>query len=136
MKKYKILFLLIATLIFIIFICFQAIKDKKQRIEVKMLVTNDKTYETINMITNQIDVRKIKKIINNAIWKTATDEMSRPADYIFYFQYENKDYERKAILYQICINSNNKQIKLFRGTNEFSVLTLNQSISLIELLIQ
>jgi hypothetical protein len=135
MKIVKGLLLFAVMAVCVSYIYKVAIYDKKQKIEVQKLVSNGNTYEDLKVITNQKDVKEIRRILNETTWDTATAKSSRPADYRFIFQYVNPNIEAKSISYQVWINSENAQVDLYRDTNEHSLLSNEDTISFLKILL-
>ena len=117
-------------------VCSNIITREKQIIEVEELQENGVDYKHYKVISATKNVKTIKRILKTASWETNTTEMNRPADYRFIFQYENDKYEAKAILYQVWIPSDGKQITIMRETSQYAVLSVEDSTKLSKLLFE
>ena len=117
-------------------VCSSIITREKQIIEVEKLQENGVDYKHYKVIGTTKNVKTIKKILKTTSWESNTTEMNRPADYRFIFQYENDNYEAKAILYQVWIPSDGKQITIMRGTSQYAVLSVEESSKVSKLLFE
>ena len=132
MKIFKVLLLLVTIALIISLIYKFLIYDKKQRIEVHKLVLNENIYEEYKNVTKQNDVNEVRRIIKDTTWESSTSKPSRPADYIFVFQYVNPKLEAKAISYQLWIEDKNR-VEIYRDTDEHTLLSKEDSTIILDI---
>ncbi|MCU5468215.1 hypothetical protein [Bacillus pacificus] len=117
--------------IFIVTGCSNIIGNEDQTIKVQKRV-ND-TYEDLKVVTDNKQVRQVKKILNDAHFENKKLEMSRPADYHFIFQFKNPKIEAKAVLYQIWISPNKDKIEIIAGNSQYVQLEGENAATLFQI---
>ncbi len=106
--------------------------NQEQNIDVQKRTGDENNYEDFKIITNNEQVQKVRKIIDNIDWETAKVQMIRPADYRFAFQFKN---EAKAVLYELWISPNKDKVELIIvAGNKYVQLDKNTSAELFEAL--
>lgn len=135
MKFTKYFLLLFALILLVMTGCSIGIENEKQNIKVQKCIGNKNNYEDFNEITNNGQVRKVKKILDKADWENVKVDMTRPADYRFIFQFKNPKIEAKAVLYKLWISPNKDKVEVVRGGREYVQLSNEDSSSLFEILI-
>ncbi|GMR68135.1 MULTISPECIES: hypothetical protein [Bacillus] len=113
MKGRNLSVVFIAIVIFIVTGCSNIIGNEEQTIKVQKHV--DDKYEDLKVVTDNKQVREVKKILNDTNFENEKVEMSRPADYHFIFQSKNPKIEAKAALYQIWVSPNKDKIEITVG---------------------
>jgi len=114
--------------------CSKEIVNEEQKIKVDIWVEGKGDYEYFNEITNSDEVQKFQEIVFNIEWENASEQLERPADYKFIFQFINPNIEAKAVTYKLWINPNNDLVEI--GMEDKASLKLNKekSITLIKIL--
>ncbi|WIY62255.1 hypothetical protein [Bacillus arachidis] len=135
MKFTKYFLLLFALILLVMTGCSIGIENEKQNIKVQQCIGNENNYEDFNEITNNGQVRKVRKIFDKANWENVKVDMTRPADYRFTFQFKNPAIEAKAVLYELWISPNKDKVEVVRGGREYVQLSKEDSASLFEILI-
>lgn len=106
--------------------------NQEQNIDVQKRTGDENNYEDFKIITNNEQVQRVRKIIDNINWETAKVQMVRPADYRFAFQFTN---EAKAVLYELWISPNKDKVELLIDAgNKYVQLDRNTSAELFEVL--
>lgn len=131
MKDRNLSVVFIAIVIFIVTGCSNIIGNEDQTIKVQKRV-ND-TYEDLKVVTDNKQVRQVKKILNDAHFENKKLEMSRPADYHFIFQFKNPKIEAKAVLYQIWISPNKDKIEIIAGNSQYVQLEGENAATLFQI---
>ncbi|KMQ00964.1 hypothetical protein ACWOMK_17540 [Bacillus thuringiensis] len=131
MKDRNLSVVFIAIVIFIVTGCSNIIGNEDQTIKVQKRV-ND-TYEDLRVVTDNKQVRQVKKILNDAHFENKKVEMSRPADYHFIFQFKNPKIEAKAVLYQIWISPNKDKIEIIAGNSQYVQLEGENAATLFQI---
>ncbi|MDF9557912.1 hypothetical protein P5757_11580 [Bacillus tropicus] len=131
MKDRNVSVVFITIVIFIVTGCSNIIGNEEQTINVQKRV-ND-TYEDLKVITDNKQVRQVKKILNDAHFENKKVEMSRPADYHFIFQFKNPKIEAKAVLYQIWISPNKDKIEIIAGNSQYVQLEGENAATLFQI---
>ncbi|MBE7105117.1 hypothetical protein FT637_19360 [Bacillus cereus] len=127
------LFLVFITIcIFIVTGCSNIIGNEEQTIEVQKRVDDD-TYEDLNVVTENKQVRQVKKILNDTHFENKKMEMSRSAEYRFIFQFKNPKIEAKAVVYQIWISPNKEKVEIVAEDNRYAQLTEKNAAALFEI---
>ncbi|WP_147807051.1 hypothetical protein [Bacillus sp. SH7-1] len=121
----------IAIIIFIVTGCSNIIGNEEQTIKVQKRV--DDTYEDLKVVTDNKQVRQVKKILNDAHFENKKVEMSRSADYHFVFQFKNPKIEAKAVLYQIWIIPNKDKIEIIAGDSQYVQLEGKNAATLFQI---
>ncbi|ALQ68790.1 hypothetical protein [Bacillus thuringiensis] len=121
----------IAIIIFIVTGCSNIIGNEEQTIKVQKRV--DDTYEDLKVVTDNKQVRQVKKILNDAHFENKKVEMSRPADYHFVFQFKNPKIEAKAVLYQIWVIPNKDKIEIIAGDSQYVQLEGKNAATLFQI---
>ncbi|OJE33957.1 hypothetical protein BAQ47_24205 [Bacillus tropicus] len=131
MKDRNVSVVFITIVIFIVTGCSNIIGNEEQTINVQKRV-ND-TYEDLKVVTDNKQVRQVKKILNDAHFENKKVEMSRPADYHFIFQFKNPKIEAKAVLYQIWISPNKDKIEIIAGNSQYVQLEGENAATLFQI---
>ncbi|HFJ9452528.1 hypothetical protein [Bacillus tropicus] len=131
MKDRNLSVVFITIVIFIVTGCSNIIGNEDQTIKVQKRV-ND-TYEDLKVVTDNKQVRQVKKILNDAHFENKKVEMSRPADYHFIFQFKNPKIEAKAVLYQIWISPNKDKIEIIAGNSQYVRLEGENAATLFQI---
>ncbi|HDR7798494.1 TPA: hypothetical protein QCY03_002263 [Bacillus tropicus] len=131
MKDRNVSVVFITIVIFIVTGCSNIIGNEEQTINVQKRV-ND-TYEDLKVVTDNKQVRQVKKILNDAHFENEKVEMSRPADYHFIFQFKNPKIEAKAVLYQIWISPNKDKIEIIAGNSQYVQLEGENAATLFQI---
>ncbi len=131
MKDRNVSVVFITIVIFIVTGCSNIIGNEDQTIKVQKRV-ND-TYEDLKVVTDNKQVRQVKKILNDAHFENKKVEMSRPADYHFIFQFKNPKIEAKAVLYQIWISPNKDKIEIIAGNSQYVQLEGENAATLFQI---
>ncbi|MDJ1478064.1 hypothetical protein QBX67_23595 [Bacillus sp. LS15-K4] len=131
MKGRNLSVVFIAIVIFIVTGCSNIIGNEEQTIKVQKRV--DDTYEDLKVVTDNKQVRQVKKILNDAHFENKKVEMSRPADYHFVFQFKNPKIEAKAMLYQIWIIPNKDKIEIIAGDSQYVQLEGKHAATLFQI---
>lgn len=131
MKDRNLSVVFITIVIFIVTGCSNIIGNEDQTIKVQKSV-ND-TYEDLKVVTDNKQVRQVKKILNDAHFENKKVEMSRPADYHFIFQFKNPKIEAKAVLYQIWISPNKDKIEIIAGNSQYVQLEGENAATLFQI---
>ncbi|MEY2305754.1 hypothetical protein [Bacillus tropicus] len=131
MKDRNLSVVFITIVIFIVTGCSNIIGNEDQTIKVQKRV-ND-TYEDLKVVTDNKQVRQVKKILNDAHFENKKVEMSRPADYHFIFQFKNPKIEAKAVLYQIWISPNKDKIEIIAGNSQYVQLEGENAATLFQI---
>ncbi|HDR7898401.1 hypothetical protein OCD85_18565 [Bacillus pacificus] len=131
MKDRNVSVVFITIVIFIVTGCSNIIGNEDQTIKVQKRV-ND-TYEDLKVVTDNKQVRQVKKILNDAHFENKKLEMSRPADYHFIFQFKNPKIEAKAVLYQIWISPNKDKIEIIAGNSQYVQLEGENAATLFQI---
>lgn len=105
--------------------------NQEQNIDVQKRTGDENNYEDFKIITNNEQVQRVRKIIDNINWETAKVQMVRPADYRFAFQFKN---EAKAVLYELWISPNKDKVELLIDAGKYVQLDRNTSAELFEVL--
>ena len=137
MSIYNLKYLITFIGIILIFIagCSDVINNEEQKIEVQMRIGDENNYEDFKEITDHEQVKKVQKILDDIDWKNAKVDMARPADYIFYFQFNNPEIEAKAVLYELWISPNKDKVELvIDAQSKYSQLDKKKSGELFEIL--
>ncbi|WP_141559386.1 hypothetical protein [Bacillus cereus] len=121
----------IAIIIFIVTGCSNIIGNEEQTIKVQKRV--DDTYEDLKVVTDNKQVRQVKKILNDAHFENKKVEMSRPADYHFVFQFKNPKIEAKAVLYQIWVSPNKDKMEIIAGDSQYVQLEGKNAATLFQI---
>lgn len=116
MKGRNLSVVFIAIVIFIVTGCSNMLGNEEQTIKVQKHV--DDKYEDLKVVTDNKQVRQVKKILNDTNFENKKVEMSRPADYHFIFQSKNPKIEAKAVLYQIWVIPNKDKIEIIAGNSQ------------------
>ncbi|MCU4988674.1 hypothetical protein OCF10_06890 [Bacillus cereus] len=117
MKGRNLSVVFIAIVIFIVTGCSNMLGNEEQTIKVQKHV--DDKYEDLKVVTDNKQVRQVKKILNDTNFENKKVEMSRPADYHFIFQSKNPKIEAKAVLYQIWVIPNKDKIEIIAGNSQY-----------------
>ncbi|MBH0345796.1 hypothetical protein ABB03_04350 [Bacillus thuringiensis] len=131
MKDRNLSVVFIAIVIFIVTGCSNIIGNEDQTIKVQKHVDNK--YEDLKVVTDNKQVRQVKKILNDAHFENKKVEMSRPADYHFIFQFKNPKIEAKAVLYQIWISPNKDKIEIIAGNSQYVQLEGKNAATLFQI---
>ncbi|NRR17731.1 hypothetical protein [Bacillus pacificus] len=131
MKDRNLSVVFIAIVIFIVTGCSNIIGNEDQTIKVQKHVDNK--YEDLKVVTDNKQVRQVKKILNDAHFENKKVEMSRPADYHFIFQFKNPEIEAKAVLYQIWISPNKDKIEIIAGNSQYVQLEGENAATLFQI---
>ncbi|MDA1800544.1 hypothetical protein [Bacillus cereus group sp. BY6-1LC] len=131
MKDRNVSVVFIAIVIFIVTGCSNIIGNEDQTIKVQKHVDNK--YEDLKVVTDNKQVRQVKKILNDAHFENKKVEMSRPADYHFIFQFKNPKIEAKAVLYQIWISPNKDKIEIIAGNSQYVQLEGENAATLFQI---
>ncbi|GAB6476427.1 hypothetical protein PDK24_03135 [Bacillus cereus] len=131
MKDRNLSVVFIAIVIFIVTGCSNIIGNEDQTIKVQKHVDNK--YEDLKVVTDNKQVRQVKKILNDAHFENKKVEMSRPADYHFIFQFKNPKIEAKAVLYQIWISPNKDKIEIIAGNSQYVQLEGENAATLFQI---
>ncbi|MDQ7235247.1 hypothetical protein QYM13_15850 [Bacillus pacificus] len=131
MKDRNLSVVFIAIVIFIVTGCSNIIGNEDQTIKVQEHVDNK--YEDLKVVTDNKQVRQVKKILNDAHFENKKVEMSRPADYHFIFQFKNPKIEAKAVLYQIWISPNKDKIEIIAGNSQYVQLEGKNAATLFQI---
>lgn len=131
MKDRNLSVVFIAIVIFIVTGCSNIIGNEDQTIKVQKQVDNK--YEDLKVVTDNKQVRQVKKILNDAHFENKKVEMSRPADYHFIFQFKNPKIEAKAVLYQIWISPNKDKIEIIAGNSQYVQLEGENAATLFQI---
>nr|WP_140421265.1 hypothetical protein [Bacillus cereus] len=131
MKDRNLSVVFIAIVIFIVTGCSNIIGNEDQTIKVQKHVDNK--YEDLKVVTDNKQVRQVKKILNDAHFENKKVEMSRPADYHFIFQFKNPKIEAKAVLYQIRISPNKDKIEIIAGNSQYVQLEGENAATLFQI---
>ena len=137
MTIYNLKYLITFMGLILIFIagCSDGINNEEQKIEVQMRIGDENNYEDFKEITDHEQVKKVQKILDDIDWKNAKVDMARPADYIFYFQFNNPEIEAKAVLYKLWISPNKDKVELvIDAQSKYSQLDKKKSGELFEIL--
>ncbi|WP_407271288.1 hypothetical protein [Radiobacillus sp. PE A8.2] len=110
--------------------------DLEQRIIMQQRIGDGQlnAYENINNIRNNQTVEQVKEIMEQISWEKVEVDMNRPADYRFYYEYENTDMATKAIMHNIWVSDNGDQLVIVRDPDEYAVLTKQMSKILFHVL--
>ncbi|MCC2336742.1 hypothetical protein OCF13_23775 [Bacillus tropicus] len=131
MKDRNVSVVFITIVIFIVTGCSNIIGNEDQTIKVQKHVDNK--YEDLKVVTDNKQVRQVKKILNDAHFENKKVEMSRPADYHFIFQFKNPKIEAKAVLYQIWISPNKDKIEIIAGNSQYVQLEGENAATLFQI---
>ncbi|MGN4613395.1 hypothetical protein ACTFOZ_13195 [Bacillus cereus group sp. MYBK71-2] len=131
MKDRNVSVVFITIVIFIVTGCSNIIGNEDQTIKVQKHVDNK--YEDLKVVTDNKQVRQVKKILNDAHFENKKLEMSRPADYHFIFQFKNPKIEAKAVLYQIWISPNKDKIEIIAGNSQYVQLEGENAATLFQI---
>lgn len=135
MKVQKYLLLVIAVALLTAFAgCLNVVVDEEQKIEVQQRVGDESVYEDFNEITNNDQVKKVKKILSDIEWKDAKVQMAHPPDYRFMFQFINPDLQAKAVSYNLWISPNGDLVEIVKEDNAYTKLNMEDSSILFEIL--
>jgi hypothetical protein len=105
--------------------------DQGQTIEVQRLNGDGDKYEVFKVVTNEEQVNKGKKLLDDLRWEDAKVSMVRPAD--FRFSFPNP--EAKVVLYELWIVPNMELAELvINAESKYVKLRTNESADLFELL--
>ncbi|BBF42021.1 hypothetical protein lbkm_0703 [Lachnospiraceae bacterium KM106-2] len=85
-------------------------------------------------IRNQTTVKRIRKILHEADWSTCKAKPKTSPDYQFCFQFVSKNYEAKAVLYEVWILKNGDQLYIESGGYESTIIKQDLAADLIDLL--
>ncbi|WP_223556736.1 MULTISPECIES: hypothetical protein [Lysinibacillus] len=111
------------------------VRNEEQMIEVQMRIGDENNYEDFKEITDHEQVQKVQKILDDIDWENAKVDMAHPADYIFYFQFNNPEIEAKAVLYELWISPNKDKVELvIDAQSKYSQLDKKKSGELFEIL--
>lgn len=132
MKGRNLSVVFIAICIFIVTGCSNIIGNEEQTIKVQKHV--DDKYEDLKVITDNKQVRQVKKILKDAHFENKKVEMARPADYHFIFQFENPKIEAKAALYQIWVIPNKDKIEIIVGNSQYVQLEGENAATLFRII--
>ncbi|MCC3359275.1 hypothetical protein [Bacillus sp. REN16] len=113
--------------------CLSNPDNEDQYIDIQKRIGNENNYEDFKKITDNDQVQKVKKILNEADWEKAKVEMNRPPDYQFIFQFKNPNIEAKAVLYELWENKYSLELK--RGSDEYVQLNKEDSEVLLEIIV-
>lgn len=107
------------------------VTDQGQTIEVQRLNGDGDKYEVFKVVTNEEQVNKGKKLLDDLRWEDAKVSMVRPAD--FRFSFPNP--EAKVVLYELWIGPNMELAELvINAESKYVKLGTNESAELFELL--
>ncbi|MBK3493819.1 hypothetical protein JFL43_02880 [Viridibacillus sp. YIM B01967] len=134
MRIRNLFFVFIAIFLFIVTGCSNRIENVEQRIEVQERVGDENKYEDFKVVTDNIQVQKVKKILKDTDWENAKVDMAHPPDYEFIFQYKNPNIQAKAVVYNLWISPNNDKVEIARGGNQYAQLTKENSAILFEII--
>lgn len=121
------------VMLFVITGCLSPLDDEEQYIKIQKRIDNANNYEDFEEITDNEQVQKVKKLLDQAGWEKAKVEMAWPPDYQFIFQFKNPNIEAKAVLFQLWINKSH--LELVRGSDGYVQLNEDDSAELLELLV-
>lgn len=133
MKIQKLFFILIAIFLFLLTACVNGVKNEEQKIVVYKNSGNEE-YEYFNEINDIEQVQKVKDILVEIEWESKVVNMSRSADYQFFFHYKNKNIDSDAIQHLIWISPNKDKLEVVRGNDEYTQLTKEQSELFFEII--
>ncbi|HDR8180899.1 TPA: hypothetical protein QC116_000224 [Bacillus thuringiensis] len=131
MKGRNLSVVFIVIVIFIVTGCSNIIGNEEQTIKVQKSV--DDTYEDLKVVTDNKQVRQVKKILNDTNFENKKVEMSRPADYHFIFQFKNPKIEAKVELYQIWVSPNKDRMEIKAGDNRYAQLEGKHAATLFQI---
>lgn len=132
MKDRNVPLVFIIICILIVTGCSNILGNEDQRIEVQKNIGDNK-YEDLKVVTDNKQVRQVKKILNDAHFENKKVEMSRPADYHFVFQFKNPKIEAKAVLYQIWVIPNKDKIEIIAGDSQYVQLEGKNAATLFQI---
>ncbi|MEA3318377.1 MAG: hypothetical protein U9Q88_00005 [Bacillota bacterium] len=136
MKKYRYLVVFMILISMVVAGCSNSsdvkeVTDQGQTIEVQRLNGDGDKYEVFKVVTNEEQVNKGKKLLDDLRWEDAKVSMVRPAD--FRFSFPNP--EAKVVLYELWIGPNMELAELvINAESKYVKLGTNESAELFELL--
>ncbi|PGT17730.1 hypothetical protein [Bacillus cereus] len=133
MRIRKLFLVFIMICLFEVTGCSNILGNEEQRIEVQKRVDSD-TYEDLKVVTENKQVRQVKKILNDTHFENRKVDMSRLPDYRFIFQFENPKIEAKAVVYNIWISPNKDKVEIMAGDNRYAQLTEKNAAVLVEII--
>ncbi|RBP02905.1 hypothetical protein DET59_1112 [Rossellomorea aquimaris] len=135
MKKCVIfLYVLIPFVLLMVTGCSSEVENEEQKIIVQKRTDDENQYEDFKEITDNEQVRNVKRILDEANWKDAHVTFVRPADYQFVFQFKNPQIEAKAVLFSVWVSPKKDLLEMTRGEHEFTQLTKEESARLFEMI--
>lgn len=110
------------------------IGNEEQYIDVEKRIGDDQ-YEDFNQVTNNKQVKKVRKILDEIDWEISKVEMIHPPDYRFIFQYKDPKIEAKSAFYELWVSPNKDQVEIaIKPGNKYMQLDKNTSAELFEIL--
>ncbi|RFU67493.1 hypothetical protein D0469_14680 [Peribacillus saganii] len=136
MKIQTLFIALVAVFLFAVTGCSSGIENEEQKIVVQQRNNDNNAdkYQDFREITDSEQVQKAKKILDEAEWNNSKVNMSRPADYQFFFHYKNEKIKADTIQHLIWISPNKDKLEVVRGNDEYVQLTEDNSEILFEII--
>lgn len=97
-------------------------------------VGNTNTFKEFRKVTDEKQVQQVKGILKEAKWVHGILDTVRPPSYQFSFQSNDSKSEKKAVLHQILVDSDQGILIIIRGDTEHTQLTKEQSSTMFEII--
>lgn len=135
MRKFKYVFILMGIVSIIVAGCSNVIGNEKQYIKIQKRIGFEDEYEDFKEVTDKEKVQLVKEILRDIEWEKAKVGMTHPADYRFFFQFENTKLEAKSVLYELWISPKRDQVELvIDAESNYIQLNKDKSAELFEIL--
>lgn len=135
MKIQKLFLILISMVLFLVTGCVNGVENEGQNIKIQKRIGDENKYENYKEITNNKQVKEVKKILDKVDWEIVKVDMARPADYRFFFQFKDPKKEAKAVLYELWISPNkDKVVLVIDAASKYSQLNEEVSVTIFEIL--
>ncbi|MFC5463450.1 hypothetical protein [Lederbergia graminis] len=126
----------VVAMIGILILFLWGCSNEEQYIAVQQLTGLEEEYEEFREIKDLEQVRKINEIVSELNWDVVVENMERPADYRFSFQYHEANIETKAPYYSLWLNLEQDTVELVLDRdNSYVSLNKKESKDLLDVLV-
>lgn len=133
MKSMRLFICIIGVVLLLAAGCSNDLQHAEESLVVEKRIGNENNYKEFRENVNTKQVQRIKEIVKNADWIQEETEIVSYPDYKFSFRFTNPNVEAKAVLYQLWITPDKKNVEI-TSDNGYGKMDEVLSVELFELI--